>query len=100
MNKKFVISLLAVVLVSGYIAYASSSYDNSNEFLNAFKNCSEYNSNDTIVADGLTSNVTKNIIGWDGYTCKYEEIIVFKELGFRSKVNCEFSGEQVRARTS
>jgi hypothetical protein len=66
------------------------------DFLSAFQNCTEFKSTDTIEADGITSKVTKHIVGWDGYTCKYKEVIEFKELGFKSKVNCEFTGEQVR----
>ncbi len=97
MNKKTFI-FVAVLLISGSIAYSENKHSASNpaDFMSAFKNCSEYKSVDEIEIDGVSSKVTKNIIGWDGYTCKYQEIVEFKEIGFKSKVNCEFSGEQVR----
>ncbi len=97
MNKKLYIFLFLTV-ICGCIVYATekSVVENTAEFMNAFKNCTEFKSVDEIEIDGVTSKVFKNIIGWDGYTCKYQEIIEFKEMNFKSKVNCSFSGEQVR----
>ena len=92
---KLIISLLTVSIIGGCVVYAKNAA-NTMDFLSAFQNCTEFKSTDTIEADGITSKVTKHIVGWDGYTCKYKEVIEFKELGFKSKVNCEFSGEQVR----
>ncbi len=96
MNKKILV-FLSVIIACGCIALAQekSVIDNTAEFMNAFKNCSEFKSVDEIEVDGVTSKVTKNIVGWDGYTCKYREIVEFKELNFKSTVNCSFSGEQV-----
>lgn len=93
---KLIISLIVIGIVGGCFAYAKTTGENSVDFLNALKNCSEFKSQDTIEVDNMTTTVTKHIVGWDGYTCKYKEIVEFKELGFKSKVNCEFSGEQVR----
>ncbi len=97
MNKKLLIFLLTAA-ICGCIVYAQekSVLDNTAEFMKAFKTCAEFKSVDEIEVDGITSKVTKNIIGWDGYTCKYREIVEFKEINFKSTVNCEFSGEQVR----
>ena len=92
---KLIISLLTVSIIGGCIAYAKNTA-NTMDFLSSFQNCTEFKSTDTIEADGITSKVTKHIVGWDGYTCKYKETIEFKELGFKSKVACEFTGEQVR----
>lgn len=97
MNKKFLIFLTAITICSGIVcAQEKSVIENTNEFMNSFKNCSEFKSVDEIEIDGVSSKVTKSIIGWDGYTCKYQEIVEFKEIGFKSKVNCNFTGEQVR----
>ena len=96
MNKKVLISLLVVGVIGGCIAYAKNTSETTLDFLTAFQNCAEFKSTDVIEADGISSKVTKHIVGWDGYTCKYRETVEFKELGFKSKVNCEFSGEQVR----
>ena len=76
MNKKTFI-FVAVLLISGSIAYSENKHSASNpaDFMSAFKNCSEYKSVDEIEIDGVSSKVTKNIIGWDGYTCKYQEIV-------------------------
>ena len=97
MNKKFLAFALTAI-ICGCIVYAQekSVIENTSEFMSAFKNCTEFKSVDEIEIDGVTSKVTKKIIGWDGYNCRYQEIVEFKEIGFKSKVNCNFSGEQVR----
>lgn len=97
MNKKILYFFVAIITIGG-IAYAQSKNitDNTAEFIAAFKNCSEFNSVDEIEVDGVTSKVTKSIIGWDGYTCKYQETVEFKEIGFKSKVNCDFKLDQLK----
>ena len=93
---KFVALLVIAISVSTLGVFAKSISENSVDFLSAFKNCSSYKSEDIVEIDGISSKVRKHIIGWDGYTCKYEETVEFKDLNFKSKVRCEFTGEQVR----
>ncbi len=97
MNKKILYFVVSIIII-GSIAYAQNKNvtDNTAEFISALKNCSEFKSVDEINVDGVTSKVTKSIIGWDGYTCKYQEIVEFKEIGFKSKVNCDFKLDQLK----
>ncbi len=96
---KLILTTASAIIICGCLVYANTgktTTDNSLEFMNAFKNCDQFSSVDVIEVDGISSKVSKDIIGWDGYACRYQEIIEFKDLGFKSKVNCKFNGEQVR----
>ena len=84
-----------MALCGGFVS-AKSVAENSVDFLAAFKNCDSFRSTDVIEIDGITSKVTKHLVGWDGYSCTYKETVEFKDLNFQSKVTCKFSGEQVR----
>ena len=93
---KIILTLAFAIVICGCLVYAKTTNDNTLDFMKAFQNCEQFSSVDVIEVDGISSKVSKDIIGWDGYTCKYQEIIEFKDLGFKSKVNCKFNGEQVR----
>lgn len=95
MNKNIIGICLGLVICGGIVS-AKSIAENSVDFLAAFKNCDSFKSSDIVEIDGITSKVTKHLVGWDGYSCTYKETVEFKDLNFKSDVTCKFTGEQVR----
>ena len=96
MIKKDIVAIGLCLLVCGSIVSANSIAENSIDFLAAFKNCDTFKSSDVVEIDGITSKVTKHLVGWDGYSCTYRETVEFKDLNFKSNVTCKFTGEQVK----
>ena len=96
MTKKDIVAIGLCLLVCGSIVSAKSIAENSIDFLAAFKNCDTFKSSDVVEIDGITSKVTKHLVGWDGYSCTYRETVEFKDLNFKSNVTCKFTGEQVK----
>ncbi len=96
MSKKFLLGICLGLVLCGSFVYAKTVAENSIDFLSAFQNCDSFKSTDTIEIDGITSKVTKHLVGWDGYSCTYKETVEFKDLNFKSNVTCKFTGEQVR----
>lgn len=96
MNRHHFFGICLVITLFGGLVSAKTIAENSVDFLAAFKNCDTFRSTDVVEIDGITSKVTKHLVGWDGYSCTYRETVEFKDLNFKSDVTCKFTGEQVR----